>query len=143
MKLSGDRAVVATVLEEVAAIVSRVITSKHPPADPLPVRDLWAYLFRAFRQEAVLWFSLAVRHFADRLRLWLNPKIRSHSNETCLFLDRSSCRKRIEPNRPCTEKGTAKTATDAATVVRVSRTGVRARMQVIPGIGCWQRQTFA
>jgi DNA-directed RNA polymerase specialized sigma24 family protein len=48
VKLLGDPAVVATALEEVAAVVSRVIKAKDPPGDPLPVRNLPAYLFRAF-----------------------------------------------------------------------------------------------
>jgi DNA-directed RNA polymerase specialized sigma24 family protein len=45
LKLLGDPAVVTTALEEVAATVSRVTKGKDPPAQ---VRDLRAYMFRAF-----------------------------------------------------------------------------------------------
>jgi hypothetical protein len=48
LKLLGDPAVVTTALEEVAATVSRVIRTKDPPGDPAQVRDLRAYMFRAF-----------------------------------------------------------------------------------------------
>jgi DNA-directed RNA polymerase specialized sigma24 family protein len=48
VKLLGDPAVATTALEEVAATVSRVVKSKDPPGDPAKVRDLRAYLFRAF-----------------------------------------------------------------------------------------------
>jgi len=40
--------VVTTALEEVAAIVSRAVRTKGPRGDPVQVRDLRAYLFRAF-----------------------------------------------------------------------------------------------
>jgi len=48
LKLIGDPAVVTTALEEVAATVSRVIRGKDPPGDLAQVRDLRAYMFRAF-----------------------------------------------------------------------------------------------
>src|SRR5437870_2017939 len=48
LKLLGDPAVVTTALEEIAATVSRVIKTKDPPGDPAQVRDLRAYMFRAF-----------------------------------------------------------------------------------------------
>jgi len=48
LKLLGDPAVVTTALEEIAATVSRVIKAKDPPGDPAQVRDLRAYMFRAF-----------------------------------------------------------------------------------------------
>jgi DNA-directed RNA polymerase specialized sigma24 family protein len=48
LRLLGDPAVVTTALEEVAATVSRVIKTKDPPGDPEQVRDLRAYMFRAF-----------------------------------------------------------------------------------------------
>lgn len=35
-------------LEEVAAKVSRVVKMQDPPGDPVNIRDLRAYLFRAF-----------------------------------------------------------------------------------------------
>jgi len=48
LRLLGDPAVVTTALEEVAAIVSRAVRTKVPRGDPVQVRDLRAYLFRAF-----------------------------------------------------------------------------------------------
>jgi DNA-directed RNA polymerase specialized sigma24 family protein len=48
LRLLGDPAVVTTALEEVAAIVSRAVRTKEPPGDRMHVRDLRAYLFRAF-----------------------------------------------------------------------------------------------
>ncbi len=48
LRLLGDPAVVTTALEEVAAIVSRAVRTKDPRGDPVQVRDLRAYLFRAF-----------------------------------------------------------------------------------------------
>ena len=47
LKLLGDPAVVTTALEEVAAMVSRVV-AKDPPGEPIQIRDLHAYLFQAF-----------------------------------------------------------------------------------------------
>ena len=48
LKLLADPAVVTNALEEVAALVSRVVKTKDPPGGPPQVRDLRAYLFRAF-----------------------------------------------------------------------------------------------
>jgi len=48
LKLLGDPAVVANALEDVAATVSRVIRSKDPPSEPVPIRNLTAYVFKAF-----------------------------------------------------------------------------------------------
>ncbi len=48
LKVLGDSAVVANVLEEVAAKVSRLLTIKDPPDEPAPIRNLAGYLFRAF-----------------------------------------------------------------------------------------------
>jgi DNA-directed RNA polymerase specialized sigma24 family protein len=51
VKLLGDPAVVTTALEEVAATVSMVIKTKDSPGDPLPIRNLRHYLFRAFLRQ--------------------------------------------------------------------------------------------
>jgi hypothetical protein len=48
LKLLGDPAVVVTVLEEVAANVSRAVAAKDPPGEPAPIRDLPGYIFRGF-----------------------------------------------------------------------------------------------
>jgi DNA-directed RNA polymerase specialized sigma24 family protein len=48
LRLLGDPAVVTNALEEVAAIVSRAVRTKDPSGGPAQVRDLRAYLFRAF-----------------------------------------------------------------------------------------------
>jgi DNA-directed RNA polymerase specialized sigma24 family protein len=48
VKLLGDPAAVTTALEEVAATVSLVIKGKDPPGDLARVRNMRAYLFRAF-----------------------------------------------------------------------------------------------
>lgn len=79
VKLLGDPAVVTTALEEVAANVSRVIETKDPPGDPLPIRDLRLYLFRAFlrqvdrlkRKELAIVSLTNVAQVADPP--WANP----------------------------------------------------------------------
>jgi DNA-directed RNA polymerase specialized sigma24 family protein len=48
LNVLGDSAVVANMLEEVAATVSRLIKTKDPPGDHEPIHDIRAYLFRAF-----------------------------------------------------------------------------------------------
>jgi len=48
LKLLSDPAVVANALEEVAATVSRAIRRKDPPSEPVPIRNLTAYVFKAF-----------------------------------------------------------------------------------------------
>lgn len=48
IKLLGDPAVVANALEEVAAVVSRVVKANDPPSDPIPIKNLPGYVFRAF-----------------------------------------------------------------------------------------------
>jgi DNA-directed RNA polymerase specialized sigma24 family protein len=47
----GDSAVVANVLEESAAKVSRLLKSKDPPGQPAPIQDLASYIFRAFLRD--------------------------------------------------------------------------------------------
>jgi DNA-directed RNA polymerase specialized sigma24 family protein len=49
LKLLGDSAVIANVLEEVAAAVSRVVSrTKTPSGDAVPIKNLPGYVFRAF-----------------------------------------------------------------------------------------------
>lgn len=48
LKLLGDPAIVMTALEEVAATVSRAVAAKDPPGEPVAIRDMPGYLFRAF-----------------------------------------------------------------------------------------------
>jgi len=48
LKMLRDPALVANVLEEVAAAVSRQIASKDPPGEPLPIQNLAGYVFRGF-----------------------------------------------------------------------------------------------
>ncbi len=48
LKMLRDPALVANVLEEVAAAVSRQVASKDPPGEPLPIQNLAGYVFRAF-----------------------------------------------------------------------------------------------
>ncbi len=90
LKLLRDPAVVTTALEEIAATVSRVIKAKDPPGDPAQVRDLRAYMFRAFlrhvnhlkRKELVaVALSVAV-HKSDPL--WADP---SREFENKILLD--------------------------------------------------------
>lgn len=51
LKLLGDPAVVTTVLEEIAATVSRTARVKDPLGSPMQGRDLRLYLFRAFLNQ--------------------------------------------------------------------------------------------
>ena len=49
LKLLGDAAVIANALEEVAAVVSRVVTrTVAARSDPVPINNLPGYIFRAF-----------------------------------------------------------------------------------------------
>jgi hypothetical protein len=48
LKMLRDPALVANVLEEVAAAVSRQVSSKDPPGEPLPIQNLAGYVFRGF-----------------------------------------------------------------------------------------------
>lgn len=48
LKLLRDPALVANALEEVAAAVSRQISSKDPSGEPLPIQNLAGYVFRGF-----------------------------------------------------------------------------------------------
>lgn len=51
LSVLGDSAVVADVLEEVAARTSRLLKTKDPPDEPEPIHDVTAYLFRAFVRD--------------------------------------------------------------------------------------------
>lgn len=53
LKLLGDSAVIANVLEEVAAAVTRVVSKTEAPrGDPVPIKNLRGYVFRAFVRHA-------------------------------------------------------------------------------------------
>jgi len=74
--LIGDPAVVANMLEEVAATVSQVIARRDPPGEPAPIRNLPGYIFRAFvrhvtrlknKELAVLDAAIAGQTLAQRL----------------------------------------------------------------------------
>lgn len=51
LKLLGDSAVVANLLEGVAARTSELLNGKDPPGEPAPIHNLAAYIFRAFARD--------------------------------------------------------------------------------------------
>jgi hypothetical protein len=75
LKLLPDPAMVTTALEEVAAMISRLVKSKDSPCDPMLVRDLRAYLFQAFLRH-VNHLKRASRNAVEAFRLtWTYPHI--------------------------------------------------------------------
>jgi DNA-directed RNA polymerase specialized sigma24 family protein len=51
LNVLGDSAVVANMLEEVAARTTRLLKAKDPPGEPAPIHNLAAYVFRAFARD--------------------------------------------------------------------------------------------
>lgn len=109
LKLLGDPAVVTTALEEVAATVSRVIKTKDPPCGPAQVRDLRAYIFRAFlrhvnhlkRKELTLVSLGEVGHmpepaWADALRELEKKMLLDECLAQCDFIDQDMAWRRMQ-----------------------------------------------
>ena len=100
---------VTTALEEVAATVSRVIKTKDPPRGPGQVRDLRAYMFRAFlrhvnhlkRKELTLVSLSEVGHmsepaWADALRELENKMLLDECLAQCDFIDQDMAWRRMQ-----------------------------------------------
>jgi len=109
LRLLGDPAVVTTALEEVAATVSRAIKTKDPPRGPGQVRDLRAYMFRAFlrhvnhlkRKELTLVSLSEVGHmsepaWADALRELENKMLLDECLAQCDFIDQDMAWRRMQ-----------------------------------------------
>jgi DNA-directed RNA polymerase specialized sigma24 family protein len=90
MNLLGDPAVVANTLEEVAAIVSRVVARRDPPDEAPCIRNLPGYVFRAFvrhvnrlkRKELALLDAVAEGQILAQT--WADP---SRELETRILID--------------------------------------------------------
>jgi len=107
--LLGDTAVVANMLEEVAATVSQLIARRDPPGEPTPIRNLPGYVFRAFVREvnrlknkelAVLDAAIAGHTLAQRLADPARQLEMKLLVEECLakfdFVERDMCWRRLE-----------------------------------------------
>jgi len=107
--LLGDPAVVANTLEEVAATVSQRIARRDPTGEPVPIRNLPGYVFRAFVRQltrlknkdlAVLDAAIAGQTLAQRLADPARQLEMEILVAECLalfdFVERDMCWRRLE-----------------------------------------------
>jgi DNA-directed RNA polymerase specialized sigma24 family protein len=109
LKLLGDPSVIASVLEEVAATVTRLIEARDPPGEPTPVRDLRAYLFRAYlrhinrlKRKELIAISLSevretsVPPWADPSREFENKILLDECLAQCDFVEQDMAWRRMQ-----------------------------------------------